>query len=102
MKPAHEYKEKELYENLEPYIGAWFGERYHHFTPPQKYAIVEIINKKNIVICAPTGSGKTFACFLGILNYLCKLNRTNKLEDRTFQAKIQTLCSSRSDGTEAV
>jgi len=84
MKSAHEYKENELYEKLEPYIGAWFREKYRHFTPPQKYAIVEIIDKKNILICAPTGRGKTFACFLGIINYLCELNRLNKLDDRTF------------------
>ncbi|MBE0516239.1 MAG: hypothetical protein IBX41_02445 [Methanophagales archaeon] len=45
MKPAHEYKENELYEKLEPYIGAWFRAKYRHFTPPQKYAIVEIIDK---------------------------------------------------------
>jgi ATP-dependent Lhr-like helicase len=70
MRTARAYSAKELYEKLEPHIGAWFKAKYHRFTPPQRYAIVEIINKQNIVICAPTGSGKTFACFLGILNHL--------------------------------
>ena len=91
MRTAHAYSEKELYEKFEPYIGAWFKAKYHHFTPPQRYAIVEILNKQNIVICAPTGSGKTFACFLGILNYLCRLNREHKLEDRIYCLYISPL-----------
>ncbi len=61
VRTAREYKEKEIYERLEPYIGAWFRKNFCHFTPPQKYAIVEIVNRRNILICVPTGSGKTFA-----------------------------------------
>ncbi|RJS70897.1 ATP-dependent helicase [Methanophagales archaeon] len=91
MRTAREYKEKEIYERLEPYIGAWFRKKYHHFTPPQRYAIVEIMNRNNILICAPTGSGKTFACFLGIINYLCKLCSANKLEDRIYCLFISPL-----------
>jgi len=91
MRTAREYKEKEIYERLEPYIGAWFRKKYHHFTPPQRYAIVEIMNRNNILICAPTGSGKTFACFLGIINYLCKLCSVNKLEDRIYCLFISPL-----------
>ncbi len=91
MNTAHEYNEKEIYEKLEPYIGTWFRKNFRHFTPPQKYAIVEIINKRNMLICAPTGSGKTFACFLGIINYLCTLSRANKLEDRIYCLYISPL-----------
>lgn len=91
MRTAREYKEKEIYERLEPYIGAWFRKKYHHFTPPQRYAIIEIVNRNNILICAPTGSGKTFACFLGIINNLCKLSRANKLEDRIYCLYISPL-----------
>ena len=88
---AHEYKEEEIYQALEPYIATWFRNKYHHFTPPQRYAIVEIINRRNILICAPTGSGKTFASFLGIINHLCKLNRQDKLEDRVYCLYISPL-----------
>jgi len=91
MQKAREYSEEEIYGMLEPYIAEWFRRKYGHFTPPQRYAIVEIAKKRNILICAPTGSGKTFACFLGILNYLCRLNASGKLEDRVYCLYISPL-----------
>ncbi|MHC1636223.1 MAG: ATP-dependent helicase [Candidatus Methanospirareceae archaeon] len=91
MRVAREYKEEEIYRRLETYIGEWFKREYGHFTPPQRYAIPEIIDKKNILICAPTGSGKTFACFLGIINNLCKLRLAGRLEDRIYCLYISPL-----------
>ncbi len=91
MEQAREYSEEEIYRHLEPYISAWFRKKYKHFTPPQRYSIVEVIERRNILICAPTGSGKTFACFLGIINHLCKLNRESRLGDRIYCLYISPL-----------
>ncbi len=91
MERAREYSEDEIYRRLEPYIASWFRNKYRHFTPPQRYSIVAVIDRRNILICAPTGSGKTFACFLGIINHLCRLNRAGELEDRTYCLYISPL-----------
>lgn len=91
MRLARAYSANEVYAKLEPEVSAWFRTKYQRLTPPQRYAIVEIINRQNILICAPTGSGKTFACFLGILSHLCRLNREHKLEDRVYCLYISPL-----------
>lgn len=84
IKSAREYSDEDIYELLQPYISRWFRENYESFTPPQRFAIPHILSKSNILISAPTGTGKTFACFLGIINYLCKLAEDDKLEDRIY------------------
>ncbi|MDI6640025.1 MAG: ATP-dependent helicase [Methanocellales archaeon] len=91
IRTAHEYNDEEIYERLEPYIGEWFRRTFGAFTPPQRYAIIEIMRRRNMLVCAPTGTGKTFACFLGIINYLCKLARDAKLEDRIYCLYISPL-----------
>ena len=88
---AREYSDREIYERLEPHIAKWFRRKYGKFTPPQRYAIVEIMKRKNILICAPTGSGKTFACFLGILNYLCELSKRSEIGERVYCLYISPL-----------
>ncbi len=91
IRTAHEYDDEEIYGRLEPYIGEWFRCTFETFTPPQRYAIIEIMRRRNILVCAPTGTGKTFACFLGIINYLCKLARDAKLEDKIYCLYISPL-----------
>ena len=91
IRTAHEYDDKEIYGRLEPYIREWFRYTFETFTPPQRFAIIEIMRRRNMLVCAPTGTGKTFACFLGIINYLCKLARDAKLEDRIYCLYISPL-----------
>ena len=41
-----------------------------YFTPPQRLAIPLIHEGKNVLICSPTGSGKTLSAFTSIINEL--------------------------------
>ncbi|HUS76445.1 MAG TPA: DEAD/DEAH box helicase, partial [Methanothrix sp.] len=40
------------------------------FTPPQRQAVPLIGQGKNVLICSPTGSGKTLSAFISIINHL--------------------------------
>lgn len=48
----------------------WFRNRFKKPTPPQLGAWPKIAAGKNVLIISPTGTGKTFAAFLGVLNQL--------------------------------
>jgi len=57
---------------LKPYVADWFRERFKTFTPPQSMALPLVMNGYNVLISSPTGTGKTLAVFLGIINNLYK------------------------------
>ncbi|MEM4331310.1 MAG: ATP-dependent helicase, partial [Candidatus Anstonellales archaeon] len=90
------FAKKELSDNeilaiLQPPIKAWFLNKYKTFSPPQRFAIKEICDKKNVLISSPTGSGKTLAAFLGIINELYTLKQNNELEDKVYCIYISPL-----------
>ncbi len=64
------YRDSEIYAMLRPYVAKWFRNRYGKFTPPQGYTIPLVKQGKNILVSSPTGTGKTLAVFLGILDNL--------------------------------
>ncbi|ACX72918.1 DEAD/H associated domain protein [Methanocaldococcus vulcanius M7] len=86
-----EYSDEEIYEILEEPVKEWFRKKYKTFTPPQRYAIKEIHEGKNVLICSPTGSGKTLSAFLAGINELIKLSLEKKLEDRIYILYISPL-----------
>ncbi len=86
-----EYSDEEIYEILEEPVKEWFKRKYKTFTPPQRYAIKEIHEGKNVLICSPTGSGKTLSAFLAGINELIKLSMENKLEDRIYILYVSPL-----------
>ncbi|WP_456486664.1 ATP-dependent helicase [Candidatus Alkanophaga liquidiphilum] len=88
---AQAASDEEIYGILRPYVARWFCSTFRRFTPPQRYAIPQIMKKRNILISAPTGTGKTLACFLGILNYLCELSERNELKDHVYCLYISPL-----------
>ncbi|MET1160422.1 MAG: ATP-dependent helicase [Thermoprotei archaeon] len=65
-----EYSDEELYSMLRPYVAEWFKRKYKTFTPPQRMAIPLVKKGYNVLISSPTGTGKTLAVFLGILDNL--------------------------------
>jgi ATP-dependent Lhr-like helicase len=64
--------EPELFTALHPELARWFRKRFTHFAPAQLAAVPEILRGQSILVSSPTGSGKTFAAFLGVFDYLAK------------------------------
>jgi len=86
-----EYSDKEIYSILVPEIREWFKNKFGTFTPPQRYAVMEIHKGNNILISSPTGSGKTLSAFLAAINELLLLAKKGKLEDRIYVLYVSPL-----------
>jgi len=84
-------KREKLPGDFEDYVKKWFWDQFEELTPPQKYSFDLIHNKKNSLICAPTGSGKTVSAFLSTLNELFLLGDKGELEDRIYVLYISPL-----------
>ena len=83
--------DEEIFEILNPIVRTWFKNKFKTFSEPQKYAIIPIHKKENILVSAPTGSGKTLTAFTSIINELINLSEENKLEDRVYAVYISPL-----------
>ncbi|MEM1986578.1 MAG: ATP-dependent helicase [Nitrososphaeria archaeon] len=84
------YTMDEVISVLEPELGKWFS-KFKKLTPPQEYSIIPIMEGKNTLIAAPTGSGKTFAVFLSIINELLKMSKREQLEDKVYCIYVSPL-----------
>src|SRR5436190_21913797 len=60
----------------------WFEARFHKPTPPQAGAWPRISEGANVLIISPTGTGKTFAAFLSVLNQLAVEHADGKLKQQ--------------------
>src|SRR3990167_1703172 len=69
---------------LHPLVKEWFFSKFEDFSLTQKYGVMNIWERKNILISAPTGGTKTLTAFLSVLNYLVILAEKNELEDRIY------------------
>src|SRR3989344_8015356 len=49
---------EDVFKVINPVVGNWFKNKFKGFSDPQKYAIIPIHNKENILVSAVTGSGK--------------------------------------------
>ena len=77
-------KSAELAKTLDPLIKEWFFSKFKEFSDSQLYGVMNIYERKNILVSATTGSGKTLTSFLAVLNYLITLARKNQLEDKIY------------------
>ncbi len=84
-------KEEDLLKLLNPTVKKWFTSKFKEFAPPQKYAVQEIHSRQNVLVSAPTGSGKTLTSFLSILNELVDLAEKNLLENKIYTIYISPL-----------
>src|SRR5881409_2450804 len=66
-----------------PVIANWFGERFGSPTDVQARSWPAIASGTDLLIAAPTGSGKTLTAFLSCLDRLFKQALAGELEDRT-------------------
>ena len=74
-----------------------FSGNFELFTPPQRLAVPLIHEGKNVLICSPTGSGKTLSAFISILNKLFILAKQDALENSVYCLYISPLKSLAND-----
>jgi len=75
--------DEDVFDRFEPVVKEWWLEEFGAyvaqneglFTPPQREAIPLIDEGKNVLVCAPTGSGKTLSSFAAIINDLFRRDR---------------------------
>lgn len=78
------HSEAEVKGILEPLVAEWFFSKFTSFSKTQLYGVKNIHDRKNILVCAPTGGTKTLTAFLGIINYLVGLALKNELENKIY------------------
>ncbi len=81
----------EVYKLLRPYVAEWFRRRFGEFTEPQRCAIPLIKQGRNVLVSSPTGTGKTLAVFLGILDELYRMAEEGKLENAIYAVYVSPL-----------
>ncbi len=85
------YTMEEVLSRLDPLVAEWFSASFSSLSPPQEYAVVPILEGKNVLVSSPTGTGKTLAAFLGIISQLFSLARRGELEDRIYAVYVSPL-----------
>ncbi|CAL8074272.1 unnamed protein product [Calicophoron daubneyi] len=80
VKPISSFTEMELHQTIKDNIER---AQYIHPTPVQKYALPIIAAKRDLMACAQTGSGKTAAFLLPILDRLLKISHEDGQESTT-------------------
>ncbi|MBU0470532.1 MAG: ATP-dependent helicase [Nanoarchaeota archaeon] len=86
-----QYEPVHLKSILHPLINRWFFNKFKEFSLPQLYGVMEIHSRKNTLISAPTGSGKTLTAFLSILNELVDCAEKKVLEDKVYCVYVSPL-----------
>ncbi|MEM2121903.1 MAG: DEAD/DEAH box helicase, partial [Candidatus Woesearchaeota archaeon] len=81
----------EIFASLNPVVADWFRKKFGSFCESQKYAIIPIHERKNILVSAPTGSGKTLCAFTSILSYLITLAEKYELENKVYCVYVSPL-----------
>ncbi|MEM0368098.1 MAG: DEAD/DEAH box helicase, partial [Desulfurococcaceae archaeon] len=67
------YADSDVSENdaldlLKPYVKEWFRRKYGELTPVQRKTIPLVKKGFSVLVSSPTGTGKTLAVFLGIID----------------------------------
>ncbi len=83
--------EAEVVKLLREYTVAWFRRSYAEFTPAQLMAIPYIKRGYNVLISSPTGTGKTLAAFLPIIDDLYRLGELGDLRDQVYVVYVSPL-----------
>jgi ATP-dependent helicase Lhr and Lhr-like helicase len=70
-------------DGFHPAVAAWFRSRFAAPTPAQEQAWPAIQGGRNVLVAAPTGSGKTLSAFLAALDELVREGQAGTLPDET-------------------
>lgn len=76
---------------LNPRVKEWFTTAFKEPTPPQYYSIKLIHEGKNVLVTAPTGSGKTLSGFTTVISELFNMAERNELQDEVYCVYISPL-----------
>ncbi|MCX8165492.1 MAG: ATP-dependent helicase [Acidilobaceae archaeon] len=82
---------EELTSLMRPYVAQWFKEKYGGPTEPQRLAIPLVKRGKNVLISSPTGTGKTLAAFLGVIDELYGMAERGELRDQVYAIYVSPL-----------
>ncbi len=86
------FSDENVFRLLRPYVARWFKAKYGSFTEPQRHAIPLIKLGRNVLISSPTGTGKTLAAFLGVLDELYSIwEERGFLEDYVYVVYVSPL-----------
>ncbi len=85
------YKPVHIKSVFHPLLNRWFFGKFQEFSLPQLYGVMEIHSRKNVLISAPTGSGKTLTAFLSIINELVDSSEKKILEDKVYCIYVSPL-----------
>ena len=85
------YKPVHIKSIFHPLLNRWFFGKFKEFSLPQLYGVMEIHSRKNVLISAPTGSGKTLTAFLSIINELVDSSEKQILEDKVYCIYVSPL-----------
>jgi ATP-dependent Lhr-like helicase len=88
---SERFSKEESLSVLNPKIRKWFEKNFKELTPPQYYSFKLIRSGKNVLITAPTGSGKTFSAFIAILSELMDMADAGKLEEKVYCIYVSPL-----------
>lgn len=80
-----------IFAPLHPDLAAWCDAHLREPTVPQRSAIPLGVDKRNLLICSPTGTGKTLAAFLPVVSRLAERRDRDELYPRTFALYVSPL-----------
>lgn len=88
---ASEHDEKHVLSYLLEPLSLWVKERLNTLTPPQRMSIPYIKQGYNVLISSPTGTGKTLAAFLPIIDDLIREAVEGRLADHVYVVYVSPL-----------
>ena len=80
-----------VFEALHPIVGAWSDAHLGLPTPPQAGALPLAAAGRSMLICSPTGTGKTLAAFLPVMSRLAERRDADELFPRPFCLYVSPL-----------
>ena len=66
---------------LHPRLASWFAAAFGAATDAQAQCVPHIVAGRSVLLSSPTGTGKTLAGFLGVIDHLTRLHEAGELTD---------------------